>query len=38
MDSSTPEPQWEQLEIPGLFEQLPNPSDETEEGDKTKND
>ncbi len=37
IDSSMPELQWEQLEIPGLFEQLPEPLDEAEEDDENKN-
>lgn len=36
IDSSIPELQWEQLEIPGLFDQLPEPLKEAEEGDENK--
>jgi hypothetical protein len=39
MDSvkDSQESSWEQLEIPGLFEQLPNPPNDAEESDETKN-
>jgi hypothetical protein len=38
MDSLTAELQWEQLEIPGLFEQLPNLANESEEDDETEDE
>ncbi|WP_277879354.1 hypothetical protein [Coleofasciculus sp. FACHB-712] len=36
INSSTPEFQWEQLEIPGLFAQIQEPLDEAEEDDENK--
>ncbi len=31
------DPSWEQLEIPGLFEQLPNSPNDPEKSDETEN-